>query len=40
MVDILDMLDIVEAQVETCKLPESFETFDVRYQIVIEVELL
>lgn len=40
MIQPLDMLNLVEAQIQVVKLRELVEAFDVRDQVVVEVELL
>lgn len=38
MVDILDMLDVVEAEVKTGELMKGFKAFDVGDEVVVEVQ--
>lgn len=37
MLQVLDMLDLVEAQIQTRKVREVFQSFEMRYEIVVEV---
>ena len=39
MIHILDMLDLVEAQIEACEMYQGIQAFDVWDKVVIEVHL-
>lgn len=39
MLDVLDVLDLVEAEVQTRQVARVLEAFDVRDEVVVEVEL-
>ena len=39
MVDILDMLDVVEAEIQAGELLKGFKAFDVSNEVVVEVQL-
>jgi hypothetical protein len=39
MVQTLDVLDLIEAEVEGGKFRKAFEAFDVRDEVVVEVEV-
>lgn len=39
MIHILDMLDLVEAQIEACEMYKGVQAFDVWYKVVVEVYL-
>lgn len=38
MIDLLDMLDLVEAQVQARKFDKLLQAFDMRDQVVVKVE--
>lgn len=40
MVDTLDMFDLVVTQVQAAQLSEGVETFDVRDEVVVQLEVL
>lgn len=40
MVDVLDMLDLVEAQVQTGEACKCVKSFDMGEEVIVEVEVL
>ena len=40
MIHILDVLDIVKAEIQVCKTSEAFKTIDVGDKIVVKVKIL
>ena len=39
MVDVLDMLDLIEAQVQTGEMCKCIQPFDLREEVVVEVKV-
>lgn len=39
MRDILDMLNLIKAEIEIRQIPELIKTFDMRDEVIVEIEL-
>ena len=39
MIDILDVFDLVEAQIEACEIDEVVKAFDVSNRVVVQIKV-